>query len=156
MTCRSRTSSRAARLALVATVLVLPACSSDSDPGTLSAPTPSAAGSPAAESTPSPTPAAPTTPAASSPTAAPGTVTITYAGGKVTGAQDRTRVKLGDNVTLRITSDVADEVHVHGYDKYADVAAGGTATLTFKASIPGVYEVELEKIGALLTRLQVQ
>ncbi len=57
---------------------------------------------------------------------------------------------------LVVTSDVADEVHLHGYDKSVDVTAGGTATLTVLAKIPGVFEVELESRKLVLTQLQVQ
>jgi hypothetical protein len=59
-------------------------------------------------------------------------------------------------VTIRVTSDVADEVHVHGYDLMTDVDPGTPATVTFDATIPGVFEVELEKLGQQLLTLQVQ
>lgn len=84
------------------------------------------------------------------------TIRITYAHGKVTGVPGRVDVKLGSTVALVVTSDVADEVHLHGYDRHADVAAGGTVTITFKAGIPGVFEVELEKLGRRLVQLQIQ
>lgn len=47
-------------------------------------------------------------------------------------------------------------MHVHGYDERAAVPAGGTAELTFAATIPGVFEVELEKGHRRLFTLQVQ
>ncbi len=59
-------------------------------------------------------------------------------------------------MTIRVTSDVADEVHVHGYDRTVPVAAGQTAEVTFVASIPGVFEVELERIHRLLFTLEVR
>lgn len=37
------------------------------------------------------------------------------------------------------TSAVADEVHLHGHDEKVDVPANGTATLTFTATIPGIF-----------------
>ena len=43
-----------------------------------------------------------------------------------------------------VTSDVAEEIHHHGYNQTAQVAAGKTATLTFVANTPGTFEVELE------------
>jgi len=54
-----------------------------------------------------------------------------------------------------VTADVVDEVHVHGYDLFADVAPGAPATINFVADIPGVWEVELEGAGALLVELEV-
>jgi hypothetical protein len=62
------------------------------------------------------------------------------------------------NATFVITvkSDVADHVHVHGYDVLRDVAAGGTARFDFKADIPGVFEIELEEAGVEVARLRVE
>lgn len=62
---------------------------------------------------------------------------------------------MGETVTLRVRSDVADHVHLHGYDVFQDVDAGETAELTFEADIPGVFEVELEDAGIQLVELEV-
>ena len=48
------------------------------------------------------------------------------------------------HVVITVTSDVADEVHVHGYDLMADVAPGAPATIRFTADAPGRFEIELE------------
>jgi hypothetical protein len=50
----------------------------------------------------------------------------------------------GEQVLFKVESDVADEVHVHGYDIIKDVKAGGSATFDFPATIEGVFEAELE------------
>jgi nitrogenase subunit NifH len=81
-------------------------------------------------------------------------IEVTVAGGQVKGG-GRTSVPLGDAVTIRVTSDVTDHVHLHGYDVLADVAAGGTAELVFTADIPGVFEVELEDAGLALLELEI-
>ena len=83
------------------------------------------------------------------------TIEVGYQGGTITGG-GRTEVGLGSSVTIRVTSDVADEVHVHGYDLMSDVRPGAPATVTFDATIPGVFEVELEDLGQQLLTLQVQ
>jgi hypothetical protein len=57
--------------------------------------------------------------------------------------------------TLVITSDVADEVHVHGYDLETELAPGKPAEIAFDATIPGVFEVELHEAGTQLLSLQV-
>jgi heme/copper-type cytochrome/quinol oxidase subunit 2 len=82
-------------------------------------------------------------------------IEVTYANGRITGG-GRIPVELGSPVTLQVTSDVADEVHVHGYDLMTDVAPDTPATVTFDATIPGVFEVELEDLGRELLTLQVQ
>lgn len=81
-------------------------------------------------------------------------VEVTVSSGQVEGG-GRVPVALGDTVTIRVTSDVADRVHLHGYDVLADVGAGETAELTFTADIPGVFEVELEDAGIPLLELEV-
>ena len=58
-------------------------------------------------------------------------------------------------MVLRISSDVAEEVHVHGYDLEAAVPAGGSVDIPVDATIPGVFEVELHDSGKLLFQLRV-
>ncbi len=82
-------------------------------------------------------------------------VAVTVKGGNVEGAS-RQRVPVNQPVIVRVTSDVADEVHVHGYDKHATVAAGSTVDIRFDANIPGVFEVELERAHKLLFTLEVR
>ena len=50
----------------------------------------------------------------------------------------------GDEIRFKVNSDVADEVHVHGYDLMKDVTAGGTVSFDFPADIEGIFEAELE------------
>jgi hypothetical protein len=81
---------------------------------------------------------------------------VTLAGGRASGDVGRVPVTAGEQVTLAITSDVADEVHVHGYDLTGELIPGQPAELTFAATIPGVFEVELHDAGTVLLTLQVQ
>jgi hypothetical protein len=64
-------------------------------------------------------------------------------------------VDQGDEITFKVKSDVDEEVHVHGFDISKDVAAGGTARLSFPATITGIFEVELEYSGVPIAELQV-
>jgi heme/copper-type cytochrome/quinol oxidase subunit 2 len=73
----------------------------------------------------------------------------------VDGGVQTKDVPLGSTVTLKVTSDVADEVHVHGYDKKGDVEAGSSVTITFTADLPGQFEVELEDAHLKLVELRV-
>jgi hypothetical protein len=82
-------------------------------------------------------------------------VQVAFAGGAVTGGVARYAVPVGSSVELVVASDVADEVHLHGYDRLAFVTAGATATLRFVADLPGVYEVEFEQRGTQLAQLEV-
>lgn len=82
-------------------------------------------------------------------------VELAFADGAVTGGVTRFAVPLGSAVELVVASDVADEVHLHGYDRQRAVTAGATTTLRFTADLPGVFEVELERLGAPLCEIQV-
>ena len=53
-------------------------------------------------------------------------------------------------------SDVADEVHVHGYDLFADVAPGQPTRISFRADIVGRFDIELEDRALPLVDLRVQ
>jgi hypothetical protein len=126
-------------------VLLLAGCSAGSDPDVAATAPASAippAASAAASRSPSPTPTAKT-------------IEVTYAGGKISGVDARVPVKLGEQVVLRVTSDVVEEIHVHGYDLYADLVPGQPAQLAFKADLPGSYEVELHEAGRPLFQLRV-
>jgi len=86
----------------------------------------------------------------------PTVVRIVVVNGQPKGGIVRESVDKGDSVVLVIESDVADEIHLHGYDVSRDVAAGGTARLTFEATLPGRFEVELEERGVQIADLTVQ
>jgi ABC-type Fe3+-hydroxamate transport system substrate-binding protein len=88
--------------------------------------------------------------------AQPTIVRITVVNGAPQGGIVRKTVKQGDQVVLVVTSDVADEIHLHGYDKSKDVEAGGTIRLPFKATIPGRFEAELESRGVQIADISVE
>lgn len=83
-------------------------------------------------------------------------IELQFADGTVAGGVQRVPVALGSTVELSVTSDVADELHLHGYDESAAVPAGGTGTVTFVADIPGIFELELEELGEELAKLEVR
>ena len=137
-------------IAIVA-VIVLAGGDSDEPETAATTPTPAATATATAdgttepEETPEPTP---------EPT--PEAIEIEVEGGKVQGGPPDIDVKQGERARFTVSSDVADHVHVHGYDVLKDVAAGGTARFDFKADITGVFEIELEDAGLELARLRVE
>ena len=108
-------------------------------------------------------PAAATPPSSSARSAdptAPGTpadrrIEVTVTGGRVSGDTGRVPVATGEQVTLVVTGDVADEIHLHGYDLSAALSPGRPAELVVDATIPGVFEVELHDAGTVLLTLQI-
>jgi hypothetical protein len=77
-------------------------------------------------------------------------------GGKPVGGIQKLNYKKGDSIRFRVSSDVADEIHVHGYDFHKDVPAGGSVTFSFPAKIEGVFVVELENRGEQIGELRVR
>ncbi|MDJ0385378.1 hypothetical protein [Streptomyces sp. G-G2] len=122
----------------------------------LAAPAPDQAGhdhgttAPPAQQPPPAQPPAPPTPAADR------TVTITVHDGKVTPAPGRTELKRGERVALRVTSDRADTLHVHGYDKELPLPAGQETTLILTVDRTGLFEVETHESDLVLTQLLVR
>lgn len=107
------------------------------------------------DSTATETTATVTTPTQTTPLE-PTVVRIVVKGGVPKGGIVRAKVKEGDAVVIIVESDVADEVHVHGYNLTKDVTAGGAIHIPFTATIPGRFEVELEQRGTQIGELTVQ
>ena len=83
------------------------------------------------------------------------TVSLTVSGGKVTGQTGRVKVALGTRLRITVTSDVADELHVHVYDLKQEISANASGSIEFVADKPGVIEVELERAKLTLTHLEI-
>src|SRR5205085_2822186 len=77
-------------------------------------------------------------------TAQPAVKTVHIVGGKPQGGIQTVSFVKGQQIRLRVVSDVADEIHVHGYNLKKDVPKGGSVEFSSPATIEGVFEVELE------------
>jgi hypothetical protein len=88
-------------------------------------------------------------------TAATAGQTIVVENGKPVGGVQELEYSAGDQIAFAVESDVADEVHVHGYDLSEDVPAGGSVEFSFPAEIEGIFEVELESRGEQIAEVQV-
>jgi len=143
---------RWATVAVLAAVaaLTLAACGDDGSPQATGTTTTTAPTATSTTSGPATT-AEPTTAADPTPV-----IEVRVVGGKPQGGVRRERIQSGETVVLRVIADVADEVHLHGYDKSADVAPGKPAQIRFTADIPGVFEVELEQRRQKLLDLEVR
>lgn len=113
------------------------------------APAPATAAPPATAAAPT-TAASPTAPAAP-----PGEFSFDIAQGTVRGPLSMA-VRQGEQVSIRVRSDVADELHVHGYGLTAPLPAGEDVALTFIAARAGRFEVELHHSHRELGALEVQ
>jgi len=140
-----------AAAALLLSGFGLASCGGDDDAGTI--------GSTQTQPT-NPTTTEPTTTTTTTQTTTeveqPTVVRVRVVGGVPEGGIVRKTVKKGDRVVVIVTSDVADEVHLHSYDIMRNVAAGGTARIRFRATLPGRFEVELEDRGVQIADLTVE
>ncbi|HUH08521.1 MAG TPA: hypothetical protein VML96_12050 [Egibacteraceae bacterium] len=82
-------------------------------------------------------------------------VTVKIENGAVT-SPERVEVALGTPLRIEVTSDAADEVHVHGYDITGQLEPGRTEAIEFVADVPGVFGVELHSTHSELFQLRVQ
>jgi hypothetical protein len=81
---------------------------------------------------------------------------VTVRNGKPVGGIKKLEYTKGDQVRFRVSSDVADEIHVHGYDFHKKVPAGGSVSFSFPAKIDGVFVVELEGRAEQIAELRVK
>ena len=84
------------------------------------------------------------------------TVRLFVRGGRPVGGIQRPSVEQDRRVRVVVRSDVADHVHLHGYDIMRDVAPGAPAQIVFTAELPGRFEIELEDRGLQLAELEVR
>jgi hypothetical protein len=75
----------------------------------------------------------------------PDVATIVVRGGRPAGGVQELTFEKGGRIRFVVESDVADEVHLHGYDIAKPVSAGGEVEFDLPASLEGVFEVELEE-----------
>lgn len=132
---------------------VLTSCGSTASPTTTAPPSPT---SPATTAAPVIT-TAPSTTGQPATTPAPeesNLIEIEVSGSTVAGG-GKVTIPLGEEATIRVESDSADEVHLHGYDLFAELQPNVPADIVFVASIPGVFELELEESGLLLAEIEV-
>ena len=65
-------------------------------------------------------------------------------------------VKQNDTVTMTVTTDKDEEIHLHGYDIPFECKAGRPLTKTFKADKTGDFEIEIEDTSQHLGSLTVK
>lgn len=81
--------------------------------------------------------------------------TIEVRDGEPVGGVQTLEFSAGEEIRFRVSSDAAEEIHVHGYDIAKDVPAGGTIEFDFPAELEGIYEAELEGLGVQIAELRI-
>lgn len=76
---------------------------------------------------------------------------------KPVGGVQTITVAKGERARIQISSpDTTDEIHLHGYDLYRDLQAGGSVRYTFEANAEGIFEIELHGTGTRIGKLVVE
>jgi hypothetical protein len=132
-----------AGVAVLAVVLFLALRPGDDDGETLSDTAPAADTTPTVETT------------TTVPAEEPQRIEIEVEGGQPVGGIQTADIVEGTLVRIVVRADVTDEVHLHGYDLSADVTPDQPARITFRADVPGEFEVELEGSGVQIAELTV-
>jgi len=84
------------------------------------------------------------------------TVDITIARGQVTPANATLQATVRQPITLRVTSDVTDELHVHSVpDHKFEVAAAPNQTFEFSVDVPGSVDIELHHLDRTVATVHV-
>jgi hypothetical protein len=143
------------RLLLTATVLTFALAACGNEPQ--ASPTPGPA-TPAATTAATTAPPAPTAEATIPPPtpAVDKQITITIAKKKVTPRTGRIEVAKGNLVRVTVASDVADALHIHGYDLEVDLPANTPRSIEFRADTAGLFEVETHDSHLVLFQLVVR
>ena len=81
-------------------------------------------------------------------------IDVNVRAGEVAGPE-RFSFAIGDQVSVWVLSDIDDEIHVHGYDRYFEAIAGVPVEVALTADVPGIFEVELESSHTPLFELEV-
>lgn len=75
--------------------------------------------------------------------------------GKLDSGESVIRLTEGDSVTLIVSSDTADELHVHGYNLHLQLRPNEPAGLSFVANLTGRFPYELHRANVELGVLEV-
>jgi hypothetical protein len=84
------------------------------------------------------------------------TIDITIAHGQVTPANATMQATVRQPITLHVTSDATDELHVHSVpDHKFEVAAAPNQTFQFSVDVPGSVDVELHHLDRTVATIHV-
>ena len=81
---------------------------------------------------------------------------IEVEGGQPVGGVKEIKAEKGDTVRIDVTSDQADELHLHVYDVEKELQPGEKTRLQFKANIEGVIELELHESEQQIAEITIE
>jgi plastocyanin len=83
-------------------------------------------------------------------------VTLTERDGSISASSDLVKAAVGQRIRFVVTSDAADEIHVHSVpDHEFEVQPGRRQTFTFAVATPGTVEVESHGLDVTILKLEI-
>jgi FtsP/CotA-like multicopper oxidase with cupredoxin domain len=83
-------------------------------------------------------------------------ISLTIKNGELVSGNQVITLTEGDAVTITVTNDAADELHIHGYDKEVELMKDTPAKVTFTANLTGRFPIELHHEDVEIAVLEVQ
>ena len=85
------------------------------------------------------------------------TINVTISNRQVNPVNATLQAKVRQPITVHVTSDAADELHVHSVpDHKFEIAAAPNQTFQFTVDVPGSVEVELHRLDRTIATIQVR
>ena len=85
------------------------------------------------------------------------TINVTIANRQVNPVNATLQAKVHQPITVHVTSDATDELHVHSVpDHKFEIAAAPNQTFQFSVDVPGSVEVELHHLDRTIATIQVR
>ena len=75
--------------------------------------------------------------------------------GVKTEGLDTISVRIGETVRFEVEADIADEIHVHGYDLSVETIPDEEVLVEFVADATGIFEVEIEGLALHIVDIEV-
>ena len=75
--------------------------------------------------------------------------------GVKTEGLDTISVRVGETVRFEVEADIADEIHVHGFDITVQTIPDEEVLVEFVADATGIFEVEIEGLGLPIVDIEV-
>lgn len=84
-------------------------------------------------------------------------IDVTVKGGEVTPTNERMQGKVGQQIVVRVNSDVEDELHVHSTpDHTFRIEPRNGQQFQFAVDMPGTVDIELHHLNRTVASVQVQ
>jgi hypothetical protein len=84
-------------------------------------------------------------------------VDVMIEGGNVTPVNEQLEASIGEPIVIHISSDVADELHVHSSPEHTfKVEAKPNQAFQFTVDVPGKVDVELHTLDKVIATIQVK